>query len=389
MNLIIIPFHDWRKSQKEGFRTRDAHIIKSISGISSINNIIVVNRPTTHLELFYNRQNKKIKGEVVFKEGRFTMYKVDTKTYVVDFISLDVIKQVLKKHLWFIDKYANKGYLEFINKACGSLKIDEVNLISQNIFAYNLAVRVNATNKIFDAWDNFLKFPAYQYLRKNLEDGYTELSNNNFYWITNSEENVSLFKAKFGVKKIKLIKNGVKSDFVDSVHNEIPEDLLKIKRPIIGFGGKISYLLDIELINYLIEDNPDKSFVFVGQILDKHVYQNIKKDNNVFFLGDKHYDEYPQYVVNFDICIVPYNIHEGQHGGDSIKAYEYLSTGKKVVGTKGNGLLDLANYIYLANNPKEFSKELKETKNDKPKIDIKNFSWESKAQKILNILTKG
>lgn len=386
MNLIIIPFHDWRKSQKEGFRTRDAHIIKSISGISSIDNIIVVNRPTTHLELFYNRQNKKIKGEVIFKEGRFTMYKVDSKTYVVDYISLDVFKQVLKKHLWFIDKYANKGYLEFINKACEILKIHEVNLISQNIFAYNLAVRVNAMNKVFDAWDNFLKFPSYQYLLKNLEDGYRELSNKHFYWITNSEENVSLFRAKFGVKKIKLIKNGVKSDFMGSVQNEIPEDLLKIKRPIIGFGGKISYLLDIELINYIIEDNPDKSFVFVGQILDKHVYQNIKKSNNVFFLGDKHYDEYPQYVVNFDICIVPYNINEGQHGGDSIKAYEYLSTGKKVVGTKGNGLLDLSNYVYLANNPEEFSKELKETKNNKPSIDIKNFSWESKAQKILNIL---
>ena len=88
-------------------------------------------------------------------------------------------------------------------------------------------------------------------------------------------------------------------------------------------------------------DNPDFSFVFVGQILDKEVYKKIEKRDNVIFLGDKHYDIYPNYVANFDVCIIPYNINEGQHGGDSIKAYEYLLTRKKVVGTKGNGLLDL------------------------------------------------
>ena len=30
MNIIAIPFHDWRKSKKEGFRTRDCHLINAL-----------------------------------------------------------------------------------------------------------------------------------------------------------------------------------------------------------------------------------------------------------------------------------------------------------------------------------------------------------------------
>lgn len=386
MNLMIIPFHDWRKSQREGFRTRDVHFIKTFSKMDKVDNIIVINRPTTPLELLHNNQKTPIQGDIVFKKGRFILYKIDNKTYVVDFISFDIFNQALKKHLWFIDKYACNGYIDFINHSCTFLGLKKINLISQSIFAHKLAVRIPAVNKVFDAWDNFLKFPAYENIRKHLEMGYQDLSNNNFFWITNSEENVLFFKTKFKVANIQLIKNGVKVDFLKDKPIETPKDLINIKRPIIGFGGKISYLLNVDLINYLSSNNPDKSFVFVGQILNKQVYKSILKNKNVYFLGDKHYDEYPKYVLNFDICIVPYNIKEGQHGGDSIKVYEYLSTGKKVVGTKGNGLLDLSEYLYLANSPEEFSNELKETKNKKRLFDIKNYSWQSKAEKILKIL---
>ena len=64
MNLIIIPFHDWRKSQNEGFRTRDVHFIKALSENKSVENILVVNRPSTWLELLYKRSDKNVKGEL-------------------------------------------------------------------------------------------------------------------------------------------------------------------------------------------------------------------------------------------------------------------------------------------------------------------------------------
>lgn len=387
MNLIIIPFHDWRKSQSEGFRTRDVHFIKSLSQNDKVEKILVINRPSTWLELLYKRTKGKIEGDLILRDQGFKLTKVEKNLYIVDYHSTDVLNQIKYKHLWFIEKYNDDGYIKFINSCCRELNITDYNLIIQNVFSYKLGISLTAKRKLFDAWDNFLKFPAYKQIKDNLKEGYKELSKNVPLWITNSEENISFYKKEFGLQTIYLMKNGVKVDFLTNSH-DIPKDLKNIPKPIIGFGGKISYLLDYNLINYLTEDNPSSSFVFVGQILDKEVYSNIIKRDNVFFLGDKNYSIYPNYVMSFDICIVPYHIKEGQHGGDSMKAYEYLLTGKKVVGTIGNGLQDLREYIYLAEDRQAFSKALKHVKNDKPKIDIKDHSWESKSIALLNILKK-
>jgi len=385
MNLTIIPFHDWRKNEKEGFRTRDSHLIKALYNNKKVNKVLVINRPTTLLELAYKKTSKKIIGRVIMKRKKFTLYEVDKNLYVVDFISGDIIGQATKKQKWFLDIYTHKGYTNFIKECWNKLSIDNTFLISQNIFAYKLALELPAKTKLFDAWDNFLKFPAYKSIKDELSKGYRMLAKESISWVTNSNENIIFFKTNYNVKKIELLKNGVKDDFATN-YSTIPKDLNQIKRPIIGFGGKISYLLNVELINFLTKDNSEFSFVFVGQILDKNTFSAIEKNKNVYFLGDKHYTEYPNYVQNFDVCIIPYNTGKGQHGGDSLKAYEYLSTGKKVVGTKGNGLEDLKDYLYLAETAEEFSKELSTLSNEKPRMNIANYSWKSKALFLIKML---
>lgn len=384
MDLIVIPFHDWRKSEKEGFRTRDVHFIKALAQNSHINKILVVNRPSTWLELAYKKSSKTLQGKQILKSKSFILTEVAHNIYVVDYHAMDIFGQILKKHEWFMEKYKEQRYFEFILRCSDELALKDPYLLLQNIFAAELAVKIRAKRKIFDAWDNFLRFPAYQSLKSRLYTNYDLLSDKIPNWITNSQENIDLYRDNFKVKHITLIKNGVKADFVSTPY-ELPEDLIGIKRPIIGFGGKISYLIDYGLVNYITLDNPEASFVFVGQILDKRVFDKIEKRNNVFFLGDKKYGLYPNYVRSFDICIVPYNINEGQHGGDSMKAYEYLLAGKKVVGTNGNGLEDLIDHVYVTKTKKDFSNALKNLENHKEPLEVGLHSWESKAQKILSI----
>lgn len=388
MNIIAIPFHDWRKSKKEGFRTRDCHLINALQKDEKVKNILVINRPTTLLELFYKKTPKRIEGEILKEKYGFRLIKVDSKIFVVDFVSKDLVGQVFKKQKWFIEAYNNKNYVEFIKQCLNELRFEDSKLITQNIFAYKLALTIPVKIKLFDAWDNFLKFPAYKKIRINLRKGYEESALGIRYWTTNSKENIIFYRETFNVENISLLKNGVKMDF-NETERDIPQDLATIKKPIIGFGGKVSYLLNVDLINYITSENKNLSFVFVGQILNKDTYAAINKLPNVYFLGDKHYNDYPNYVNNFDICIIPYNIGKGQHGGDSIKAYEYLSTGKKVVGTNGNGLEDLADYIYIVDTPKEFSDALKDSVNDRPQINISDYSWSSKASTLIKILNEG
>lgn len=385
VDIIIIPFHDWRKSEHEGFRTRDVHFIQALSKSEHVGNILVVNRPLTWLELLYKKHKLKLEGKEIINTKKFSLTKVQDNIYVADYKSSDVIGQFFKKYLWFIKKYSDPKYADFISHCSEKTELKSPYLINQNIFAHKLAVNIKAQNKLFDAWDNFLKFPLYQNFVSELESGYKDLAENIPNWITNSNENVAFYTQRFDVKKIQLIKNGVKSNFA-SGEFILPKDIENIPRPVIGFGGKLSYLIDWELVNYITLKNPKASFVFVGQILDQKVYNQIVKRENVYFLGDKKYDSYPNYVKSFDTCIVPYNIKEGQHGGDSMKAYEYLLLNKKVVGTNGNGLEDLEEYVYIAKTKEDFAQEVGSMNNSKKKLLVKDYSWETKAKQILGIL---
>ena len=387
MNILIIPFHDWRKIIKEGFRTRDAHFIEVFSKKNKFKKLIV-NRPITLLEILLKKKGKKIKGEIILTQDGFTLYKIQENTFLIDFISKNILKQIFQRYKWYINTYSDKKYLLFINSCLLHLEIEEYSVISQNVFAYKLVEKLNSNLKVFDAWDNFTKFRVYQSILDEVKKGYRSHAKQCDFWITNAKENITDFSREFRPNQVYLISNGVDlGRFVNKNDNELPKDLAKIKKPIVGFGGKITQLLDINLINSVIKNNPEVSFVFVGQKLDKDVFNKISKKHNFYYLGDKHYDVYSNYVKNFDICIVPYVTKEEQKSGaNSIKVYEYLATGKKVLGTSGNGLEDLKEYLYLVDNSEEFSKELETIKNEKKNIDLELYSWDNKVNTLVKLM---
>lgn len=388
MNLVIIPFHDWRKILLEGFRTRDAHFIEELSKNDQNINIIV-NRPTTILEILLKRKRNLINGEVIFKSNGFKLYKLKNNLYLIDNISSDIFGQILFGYKWFIKKYSNKKYSRFIEKCLTELNIEnKFCAISQNIFAHGLINNLNPDKRVFDAWDNFTKFNVYSKIINQINIAYQNYAKICDFWTTNSKDNITDFSEKFSPKKMYLIKNGVDvSRFSKSSNSAVPKDLINIPRPIVGFGGKITHLIDVELLNETMLKSKESSFVFVGQILNKEIYDKILKLDNFYYLGDKHYDEYPEYVMNFDICIVPYIVDDKKKSGaNTIKVYEYLATNKKVIGTKSNGLEDLQNYVYIINNSDDFCNEIKDQFNDKPKIDLNAHSWDQKTKELLQIL---
>lgn len=390
MNLLIVPFHDWRKILLEGFRTRDAHFIEEFN--KNKNDVkVIINRPTTILEILLKRKRNLINGTIVHSSVNFKLYKLEDNVYLIDFISNDIFGQIVKGYSWFIEQYGNPKHIDFINESLSILKIkDNYHLLNQNVFAYNLSNKLNPLKSVFDAWDDFTKFNVYIGIRDKIVKAYRGYGKTCDFWITNSRDNITNFKRNFKPKNIFLISNGVDVyRFVEGNRNTTPKDIQCIPRPIVGFGGKITQLIDTDLLNETMKLTKDASFVLIGQMLDKQVYKKIQKLDNFFYLGDKHYDEYPNYVNFFDICIVPYVVDESKKSGaNSIKVYEYLATNKKVVGTKGNGLLDLQEHLYLVDTAEEFSEELKNLENKKPPINIADHSWESKVSFLLNLLKR-
>lgn len=388
MNIVAIPFHDWRKIKEEGARTRDAHIINEFDQRKNVEKILVINRPTTLLEIIAKKQKKNIVGATVLSQQGMKLVKVSDKIYVLDYISNDYIGLVTKKLKWIFDKFENKRFINFYKKALDYLKINEHYFISNNVFSARFCIKVNTQKYVFDAYDNLVLFPKYSNIKNAIESLYVNLQkDSNCVWVTNSITNQEYYKHYYHKSNVPIIPNAVDIQLLQKNY-EVPEDLKPIPKPWIGFGGKITHLIDSELFDYIIRENPNFSFVIVGKVLDATIINKLTKHANVYYLGDKHYDQYLQYATNFDIAIIPYVTGEKDTGANTIKAYEFLAAETPVIGTIGNGLQELEQFVYLAENKEKFSELVKTV--SKPKSEKKlpeTYTWKHNVDKFLAILT--
>ena len=180
---------------------------------------------------------------------------------------------------------------------------------------------------------------------------------------------------------------------------QIPQDLLSIPKPIIGFIGAIDkYKIDFKLIQNLAVTNPNWSIVLVGGIGEAEKKANIrifKKRKNIYLLGKKDYDILPNYIKAFDIAIIPYIKNEYTRCCAPLKLFEFLSSGKPVVLSGVTITKELKNIVKCANTFEEFEEAINKylindnQENRNRRINIaKENTWEKKIERQKNIIRK-
>jgi glycosyltransferase involved in cell wall biosynthesis len=302
---------------------------------------------------------------------------------------LDSLPHIFRKRKWFYTAYSRNDFVELVQDASRVLGLTSVICLSWALLASGLCRKLSQTmNCVFSPDDDFLRFPQESHEMRNLyASSYAEYAEISSTWITNSHRNKLDFTNEFGIKECVVIPNGVDPERFQNAH-PLPEDLKQIQRPIVGMGGSLTHLVDFNLLNFLVEKNADKSFVIVGQVLERNVLDAITKRPNLHYLGDKHYDEYPAYLSHFDVCILPYVVGEREHGGDSIKVYEYLAAGKPVVATNCNSTGNVRRFIKTALSFEHFSELIDLSLNEphEPQKIPQEFTWKSKTDQIIKIL---
>jgi glycosyltransferase involved in cell wall biosynthesis len=184
-----------------------------------------------------------------------------------------------------------------------------------------------------------------------------------------------------------------------SCETEIPEDIKNIPGPRIGFIGAISgYKLNFNLIESVAKSSPDLSFVFIGQIGEGEPGTdiiNLKSIKNIYFLGPKPYNDLPNYLKAFDVCLLPNNLNEYTKNMFPMKFFEYLSAGKPVVMTQLPALEEYYHLCYVANDSKSFCemilKALQENNKlliDKRIEEAKKHNWDSRIDTMLSLIEK-
>ncbi len=171
---------------------------------------------------------------------------------------------------------------------------------------------------------------------------------------------------------------------------KVPEDLINIKKPVIGYVGFLTEIrLDIDVLVHIAEQKPEWSLVLVGPEDEAFKRSKLHKPDNVYFLGRKDPDELASYIKGFDVALNPQIVNKITDINYPLKIDEYLAMGKPTVATKTTFMNYFKDYTYLPSSKKEYveaiEKALDENSPEKEKRRIAyaaTHTWENFVGKI-------
>ena len=175
---------------------------------------------------------------------------------------------------------------------------------------------------------------------------------------------------------------------------QIPDEIAKLPKPIIGFHGLLADWVDYELIKKAAEHFSEGSVVLIGKIaVDAEAAVKIL-DNvpNVHFLGRKPYAELPAYCKGFDVALNPFTINELTLAANPLKVREYLAAGLPVVSTDIPEVRVLEDCLVGSDHDDFISKIEDALAFPKPRESvsdaIRHESWEAKIEELRLVMAK-
>jgi len=395
IDLIVLPMHDWKKCEKEGFRTRDAHLIQHFEKNKNVRRILVVDRPTTLPEMILKKRYWKVKSGKIVKRTPFTsLTKVSKKVYVLDIFSWDLIKPLILRRDWWNHIFRKDRVIQRIKKAISLLNLNNKILFLWSPLSTGIIGKLGEQMVIFDTLDNWTRHPEIEDRRGYIKGGYTVIREKADIIFANSKE-TQKFMENPRTSPI-LILNGVDKEFFQLKEKKTPGDIKNIPKPIVGYAGKIAKRIDVNLLSFLALKLPQASFVLIGQFIDKKWVKKLFEFKNIYFLEDKHYNQLPVYLANFDVCIIPHNVGALENEGDPTKLYEYLAAGRPVVTTNIAGVSYFKGIITIAHTKEEFLEGIiywckrvreDESLSGKLKDSISEAHlWSKKAEMMINLI---
>jgi teichuronic acid biosynthesis glycosyltransferase TuaH len=357
----MIPFHDWKKSVREGFRTRDGHFMEEFIRHPDVDKLLIINRPISLAEMILLRRDwYDQSAKVLVRRGNVIISQVADRTYTLDILVTQVVRPILLQRSWIPWIFSKKTIRDAVRYSLSYLEMAQkyVAFLSAPLYI-PLFEHLQPSVLMLDAQDNLLKHPQYRSV-KNLAHYYAQCQSRADLLSANSAETTHWLAQQR--PDTLHIANGVDPKVFDQAKAySIPEDLRSIRGPIVGYAGKMQQMVEVSLMQKAASRLPSLNFVFIGQQLDPKWMKPLWELPNVHYLGDKHYSTVPHYLSSFDICIIPYSVAR-QHGGDPIKIYEYLAMGKPVVTTDIGGVSMFESYpqVRIAHTVDEFCDSLAE-----------------------------
>lgn len=169
--------------------------------------------------------------------------------------------------------------------------------------------------------------------------------------LDNVKKNVSADKLIYFPHRVDFVK------FNGADRGNLPEDLMRIPSPRIGYYGTLTDSNDWDIIRYCAKLRPNYQFVFIGR---KDIANaGVEHLPNVHFLGKKSYEVIQNYGAVFDVAIMFWIRRDWIKHSSPLKLKEYLALGVPVVSTR---IEEVEKYytdiVYSTETPEEFLEAL-------------------------------
>jgi len=174
---------------------------------------------------------------------------------------------------------------------------------------------------------------------------------------------------------------------------ELPDDMPRGPRPIVGFFGAIADWVDVDLVGAIARQRPDWTFVLIGALeTDPAPLAGLA---NVHLLGRRTYASLPAYCKGFDVAIVPFRENELTLAANPLKLREYMAAGLPVVSTALPEVEVLGPAVRIGRSPSGFLDEIEAALAEAPSGPsrsraalVRDESWESKTEEMCGLVER-
>ncbi len=190
-----------------------------------------------------------------------------------------------------------------------------------------------------------------------------------------------------------VIENGVTENFFINPEKAFDiKSLVKNNRKNVMFHGVFSRWIDFRLLESVVTGIKNVNFVFMGydmygQFKNYILSKNLK---NVFFLGFINYEDLPSYIRSADAGLLPFKMDEVGRCASPVKLLEYYAAGVPVISTPLP--YSISKQAFIASNPEDFIKKIKEALNEKARLSevLRSIAldhlWSKKAEEMIAYL---
>ncbi len=177
---------------------------------------------------------------------------------------------------------------------------------------------------------------------------------------------------------------------------QVPEELARLPRPVVGFYGVIDERTDLALLVAAADQRPDRSWVMIGPFM-KIELDALPRRPNLHYLGKQEYRDLPAFLKGFDVAMMPFAVNESTRFISPTKTLEYMAAHKPIVSTAIPDVISLyGSVVRFADDAEGFVAQVEAALGESPqereeRVRIANqllgrYSWDTIASEIRGLI---